>query len=266
MNTITTGAGVTVSHTKAGTGPPLVLVHGGFSDHLSNWELVTGELEKHYTVYAIARRGRGETTATSGHGVPDEAADVAAVIDSIGEPVFLLGHSYGAAISAETALITQGIRKLVLYEPPDPEAFPESVIGPVVAKAEAGDWDGFAYDFFLRAIRVPKEELDEYRASEFWQPIIDDAPNTAHDLRAVRRWRVEPERFRNLAVPVVFFLGSESPPELWATDMLQAVLPESTKVVLEGQAHEGMTTAPEQFVDVVLSQLPGEAAGAQRRA
>jgi len=42
----------------------LVLVHGSFSDHKTNWEFVKSLFEKQFTVYAIARRGRGETDAT----------------------------------------------------------------------------------------------------------------------------------------------------------------------------------------------------------
>jgi len=50
--------------------------------------------EKQFTVYAIARRGRGETDATEGYSLEDESRDVVAVIQSIGVPVFLLGHSW----------------------------------------------------------------------------------------------------------------------------------------------------------------------------
>jgi pimeloyl-ACP methyl ester carboxylesterase len=39
-------AGVTVSYERYGSGPPLVLVHGGFSDHRTNWELVKPSFEK----------------------------------------------------------------------------------------------------------------------------------------------------------------------------------------------------------------------------
>jgi hypothetical protein len=52
--------GITVSYKKCGSGPPLVLVHGGFSDHDSNWEFVLPLLEKEFTVYAVARRGRSK--------------------------------------------------------------------------------------------------------------------------------------------------------------------------------------------------------------
>jgi alpha-beta hydrolase superfamily lysophospholipase len=67
----------------------LVLVHGSFGDHRTNWEFVKPLFEKQFTVYAIARRGRGETNATQGHRLEDESSDVMAVIRSIGEPVFL---------------------------------------------------------------------------------------------------------------------------------------------------------------------------------
>lgn len=38
-------------------------------------------------------------------------------MDSIGDPVNSLGHSYGALCSLEAALLSRNIRKLVLYEP-----------------------------------------------------------------------------------------------------------------------------------------------------
>ena len=82
-----------MSYDVYGTGPPLVLVHGGFSDHASNWELVRPFFEPRFEVYAVARRGRGETDATEGHSVEDEGRDVATLIDSLADPVFLLGHS-----------------------------------------------------------------------------------------------------------------------------------------------------------------------------
>ena len=121
MQRVPSRTGAMVSYERYGSGPPLVLVHGGFSDHHTNWEFVKPFFEKHYTVYAIARRGRGETDATVGHSLDDEGRDVVAVILMIGEPVFLLGHSYGAQVALVAAAeIPHRVRKLVLYEPPWP--------------------------------------------------------------------------------------------------------------------------------------------------
>ena len=117
MQRLTSPAGATVSYDQYGSGPPLVLVHGAFSDHKTNWEFVRPLFEKQFTIYAIARRGRGETDATVDHSLEDESLDVVALIQSIGEPVFLLGHSYGAQTAlAAAAQVPDRVRKLVLYE------------------------------------------------------------------------------------------------------------------------------------------------------
>src|SRR5262245_15472117 len=139
MHKVESEHGVTISYEKHGAGPPLILVHGGFSDHRSNWEFVLPFLEKQFTVYAIARRGRGETDATEGHSVEDEGRDVAALVQAVGEPIFLLGHSYGAhaALIAAT-MMPDKIRKLVVYEPPWPHILGKDLLGSLTARAQAG--------------------------------------------------------------------------------------------------------------------------------
>ena len=59
MKTLTGSTGATVSYSVAGNGPPLVLVHGAFSDHDTNWAFVAPLFRQLFTVYAVARRGRG---------------------------------------------------------------------------------------------------------------------------------------------------------------------------------------------------------------
>src|SRR5688572_16509384 len=54
MNTIKGSTGTMVSYSSAGSGPPLVLVHGAFSDHETNWTFVAPLFERQFTVYAIA--------------------------------------------------------------------------------------------------------------------------------------------------------------------------------------------------------------------
>jgi pimeloyl-ACP methyl ester carboxylesterase len=101
----------TISYERSGRGAPLVLVHGSFSNHQTNWEPVRPLLENEFTFHAVARRGRGEMEATEGHQLEDEARDVAAVVQAIGQPVFLLGHSYGAQVAlAAAALVPEMTR------------------------------------------------------------------------------------------------------------------------------------------------------------
>lgn len=252
MQLITTPDGTIVSYDKYGSGLPLVLVHGAFSDHKTNWEFVKPLFEKQFTTYAIARRGRGETDATEGHSLEDESRDVVAVIQSIGEPVFLLGHSYGAQTAlAATVIVPDRVRKLVLYEAAWPRVVGKEALARLEELAQIGDWEGFAVTFFRDRLSVPVEELNELRATELWPPIIADAEASLGDLRALSRYDFNAERFRDLRVPVMLQIGTESPRDLYVTDALAAVLQDVRIEELHGQAHEGMTTAPKMYAEAV---------------
>jgi pimeloyl-ACP methyl ester carboxylesterase len=247
---------VTVSFETRGRGPHLVLVHGSFSDHRSNWAFVAPQLERQFTLTTVARRGRGETTATDGHGLEDDARDVVAVLQSLSEPAYLLGHSYGAHAALLAAAAVPGqVQRLVLYEPAVPSVIPREALVRLDALAARKDWDAFAASFFVDQLRVPAEEIEALRDTEHWPPILADAPATVGDLRALSRYDFQPERFRDLDVPVVLQVGTESLRELYATDALAKVLPEVRIQELEGQAHEGMTTAPDLYVDAVSQVL-----------
>ena len=56
MQRIILPTSITVSYAKYGEGPPLLLVHGSFSDRETNWQFVKTLFEKQFTVYAIAPR------------------------------------------------------------------------------------------------------------------------------------------------------------------------------------------------------------------
>ena len=256
MRSVPSAAGATVSYESYGSGPPLVLVHGGFSDHRSNWQFVIPLFEKQFTVYAIARRGRGKTDATEGHSLDDEGRDVATVIRAIGEPVFLLGHSYGAhAALVAAAEIPDRVRTLVLYEPPWPRVIGTEALARLQALARLEDWDDLAVTFFRDQLFVPIQELDAARATALWPPIVADAKASLHDLSALSRYDFQADRFHELQVPVVLQIGTESPRDLYVTDVLAAVLPNVRIQELAGQAHEGMTTAPEMYAKAVCRAL-----------
>ncbi|MBD1845772.1 alpha/beta hydrolase [Cyanobacteria bacterium FACHB-63] len=249
---ITSHHHTTISYDKYGDGPPLVLVHGGFSDHITNWEFVKPLLEKQFTVYAIARRGRGDTDATIDHSLNDESDDIVALIQSIGEPVFLLGHSYGAQVALAAAVqVPNLLRKLVLYEAPHPHSISQDLFAQLEAQAQAAQWDEFAVIFFRDALLVPIEELDELRVTPLWLPILADAKATLGDLRALSRYNFDIDRFRDLRVPVLLQIGTESPRHLYITDTIAAVLPDVCIEELPDQAHEGMTTAPNLYAEAV---------------
>ncbi|WP_415727083.1 alpha/beta fold hydrolase [Pseudaminobacter sp. NGMCC 1.201702] len=249
-------SGATLSYEKAGDGSPLVLVHGSFSDHETNWALVRPALEGHFTVYAIARRGRGKTT--SGPTLPDEAEDLAAFLTSIAEPAYLLGHSYGAQVALRAAADSPGhVRKLVLYEPPWPDAAAPELLARFKLRATRSDWNGLAEDFFSEVLGLTADDIDELRAAGAWSSIVSDAEASLNDISALHSYRFDPADFRGLQVPVLLQVGTDSPRHAFATDALVSNLPHVEIQELEGQAHEAMNTAPDLYVETTTRLLLG---------
>jgi pimeloyl-ACP methyl ester carboxylesterase len=256
MHHIDVPGGRVVSFERYGSGPPLVLVHGSFTDHRSTWELVSPILRERFTLVAIARRGRGDTSATEGHDLEDEVGDILTVIRALDEPVFLLGHAYGAHCAlAAASVVPDDVRKLVLYEPAWPNIVTASALARLETLAAAHSWDAFAVSFFRDALAVPTRELDARRLTEHWPPIVANAPASLNDLRAIAGYRFRPSRYRRLSVPVLLQIGSESPRDLYVIDALAAVLPDARIQVLEGEGHDAMTTAPETYAEAVTAFL-----------
>jgi pimeloyl-ACP methyl ester carboxylesterase len=253
-----TAGGVSLSFDRFGSGLPLVLVHGSFSDHRTNWQSIAEALARHYTVHALARRGRGGTDATQGHSVEDEAADLAALIRTIDAPVLLLGHSHGAHVAlAATRADPSRVEKLVLYEPPVPGLIPDATMARLEECARAGDWDGFTTIFFGEVLSLPAEILAEARETPLWADAVADGPATLQDLRAMQRYGFDARDFSALRLPVILQIGTESPRSHFVTDALLAALPDARLQELRGHGHDAMLMAPDLYARELLRALAG---------
>ena len=80
--------------------PLLLFVHGG-SDHARSWDRIAEGLRDDYHVAAIDMRGHGDSDWAPGsqYSLPDMALDVVHVIEHLGAPAFVVGHSMGASTS-----------------------------------------------------------------------------------------------------------------------------------------------------------------------
>lgn len=83
-----------IGYQHIGAGQPLLFVHGTTADHHS-WSQVSPLLEESFSIYAMDRRGRGLSRNSSEYTLMREVEDVVAVVEAIGEPVSLIGHSFG---------------------------------------------------------------------------------------------------------------------------------------------------------------------------
>src|SRR5262245_15334434 len=102
MDHVTSRDGTPIGYERSGQGPPLILVHGTTADH-SRWAPVLPALSERFTVSAVDRRGRGASGDAPIYAIEREFEDVAALVDAVGGPVYLLGHSYGALCALEGA-------------------------------------------------------------------------------------------------------------------------------------------------------------------
>lgn len=98
--------------------PALILVHGGL-DHARNWDWVARHLRQDFHVYALDLRGHGNSAAAPGalYSVAEHVLDLSALIDIIGQPVSLIGHSLGGIITLMYAgIFPERVRKAVSIE------------------------------------------------------------------------------------------------------------------------------------------------------
>jgi pimeloyl-ACP methyl ester carboxylesterase len=257
---ITSKDGVAISCRRSGAGRPLLLVHGTTADHHS-WEPITPLLASHCTIFAMDRRGRGASGDSPEYGLEREVEDIVVVVEAIGEPVALLGHSYGALCSLEATLLTAQIGRLILYEPGIvtgiplyPPGVPERMQGLI----DRGELEAAMEVLFREVVRMPEHELAAYRQSPLWAARLPLAATIPREMAAELAYHFDAARFASLQTPTMLLQGGDSPPVLrQATELVAAALPNSRIVVLPGQQHIAYRTDPELFAHEALNFIMG---------
>ena len=251
--------GTPIAFATSGRGVPLVLVHGTTADH-SRWSPLLATLERFFRVYRVDRRGRGGSGETEPYSIEREYEDLAAVIESIGEPAHVLGHSFGALVALEAALRVPraAVRSLVLYEPPVSTLAvpPQDLLDEMDQQVARGDRDGAVTTFFRDLLCVPPEDLTLLQALPTWRLRCAAAHTMARELRAAFGYELDPSRMGRLGMPVLLLVGEGSPePMQQATQALAAMLPNAQIESLRGQQHNAMDTARELFLRSVIDFL-----------
>jgi pimeloyl-ACP methyl ester carboxylesterase len=254
MEKVTSKDGTTIGFIRKGTGPPLLLVHGTTADH-TRWDPIIPYFENQFTVYAVDRRGRGLSSDSPDYNLFKEAEDIAAVIELINEPVYLIGHSHGALVSLEASLLTGNIKKLILYEPPVPHGipvYPPGTPDKMQALIDSNKNEAALEVFFKEIVKMPDYEFEKYKKLPVYKTRIELAPTIPRELTLGLTYSFKPEKFANLQTPVLLLLGGDSPDYFKeAIRLVDSALPNGTVVVLKGQQHIAMDTDTELFVDEV---------------
>lgn len=81
-----------------------------------------------------------------------------------------------------------------------------------------------------------------------WPIMLDNALTLPAELRSARRYRFDPSEVAGLAVPTLVLVGELSGPEVVdAARQVSEALPDARTVILPGQGHGAMFTAPDLF-------------------
>lgn len=260
MRTVRSADGTRIAFWQSGKGPALLLVHGATADHTTTWRRVLPDFEQRFTVYAMDRRGRGGSGDAADYDLQREAEDVAAVVDAIGGPVGVLGHSYGALAAIEAARLTPDVQRLILYEgvPLRGEGlYPPGIAERLDALRAAGDTEGMLITMYRDLVEMPPDELELLRSQRAaWAARLDNVGTLPRELATEQRYVFEPERFARMRTPTLLLVGGDSPPREGENARgVAAALPDARVEVLPGQQHAAMHTAPERFVNAVARFL-----------
>ena len=266
--------GSRLRYLRAGSGPPLVLLHGMLGYSFS-WRFNLVELAKHRTVYAIDQLGAGFsdrplTLDCSMRAVAERT--LAFVEQEIDGPFDLLGTSHGGAIAVFVAamLAQRGkspLQRLILVAPANPWSEHGRVLAPFVAQppvSAAFRWTvprvRFAWGFALRRIYGDPKKIAPGTLEGYAAPF--DLPGSLeYGLGILDTWLQDLEEMKALLptlvdMPTCLIWGSADP----------AVLPESAEplrqnfrnceyVTLPGVGHLPYEEAPEDFNRAVVEFL-----------
>jgi pimeloyl-ACP methyl ester carboxylesterase len=253
--TVTSADGTTIAYDRYGAGPPLILVHGAFTDktHPTMCEVACA-LAPWFTVVNYDRRGRGDSGDTQPHAVDREIEDLTALIDVAGGSAMVFGGSSGGGLALAAAAQTQAISRLAVWEPPYhvddsapylPYDFGARLAG-LVGQGRRGD----AVELFMvEAAEVPVAAVAAMRAEQSWPAIEAVAHTLAYEAAVMGPANALPgRRLAAITQPTLVLTGSKSPQ--WMSNAGRAVagkIPDARHRVLEGQAHNvaGKALVPE---------------------
>ena len=259
---VTSADGSSIGFEVVGSGPPLLLVHTMAVDR-TQFAPLRDLFAKDFTVHLVDRRGYG-LSAEEAHGdysLEREAQDIAAVVEAIGEPVYVWGHAYGGLCVLEAAMRSVPFKSILVDDlavggptPPVPPELTESM-----AKAlEAGDRDGALEQFFRTIVGLTDEQIDPQRGTELWDTRTGSIHLFVREAQVSNGYRYDRGRLAEIGCPVHFVVGQESPQMMRdGTPAAHEATPGSEFTVLEGRLFTTMYADPESAARQVEDWLLG---------
>lgn len=254
---VTSTDGTTIAFDRTGDGPPVILVHGAFTDRTHpTLRHVAAALAPWFTVVNYDRRGRGGSDDVPPYALEREIEDLAALVAMVGGSAMVFGGSSGAGLVLEAAARGLPITRLALWEPPyhvDGSApdLPLDFAERLAALVEAGRRGDAVTLFLTVAAQAPAPVVAEMRTQPYWPDMEAIAHTLVYEAVVMGPGNAFPaQRFARLRLPTLVLTGAESPS--WMVDAGKAVsasIPHAAHRVLDGQTHN---VAPEALAPELL--------------
>jgi pimeloyl-ACP methyl ester carboxylesterase len=252
--------GTTIAYEADGAGPPLLLIGGALNNRGSAASLVP-LLADRYTVVSFDRRGRGDSGDTPPYAPERELEDIEALIAEVGAPVFVYGHSSGAALALHSARRGAPIAKLALYEPPFIVDASRPQLPADHLERLRSMPPGEALEYFMTvAVGMPQAMVDGMRSAPMWPQLEAVAHTLIYDNTIMypeqvgqplpRAWAGE------VTVPTLVMDGGNSP--AWmrnAAEGLADLLPTARYLTVEDCDH----AVPPETIAPILTDFFGGA-------
>ena len=254
-----------VHYLEQGSGAPVVLLHSSASS-AAQWRALMHQLMQH-RVIAPDLYGYGATSPWAGRGafrLEHEAEIVLSLAGRCGEPIHLVGHSFGGAVALHVARTRPDLlASLTVIEPVafhllkgfDQDALAEiTAVAAGVGKAIAsGDYYGGIAGF-----------VDYWSGPGAWSGVPEERRanlasrlvKVALDFEATLNEPAALEDFAAMTLPTLLVQGTVSPrPTRRICELLAGVLPDAQLVTIEGAGHMAPLTHRDAVNTLIAEHL-----------
>ena len=259
MQRVTIGD-TTLAYEIAGTGEPVVFIHGALVADSLRPLLAEASLANQYQLIHYHRRGYGESDRVTGVvSIADQAEDCVELLRHLNlGPVHVVGHSYGGDVALQLALDYPGmVHSLALLEP----ALIAGESGPEYRQSLARGGELFrsvetetlVHQFLLARWSDYRETLDRVLPGAYAQAVIDAETAFEYELPGLLDWRFTETEARRIQQPTLSVLGGDShafsPRFGEVHQLLQQWLPNAEGITIPGVNHFLTIQDPEAVSD-----------------
>ncbi len=269
-----TSIGGAVHWAAAGTGAPVVALHGSASTG-AQWRSLTGWLEGRFRVFTPDLAGYGRSGRPLGApSLAAEAAFLRPVFEAAGGPVHLVGHSFGGAVALAAAItMPQAVRSLTLIEPAAFRLLGASDGADLMLSQEIA---ALAHDVRGTA-RAGRMDAAAERFIDYWNGdgawgrtsdrlrgfILGTVPRVVENFAALEAPGLTARALGRIACPTLVVAGLDSPlPALRSAELVAGAIPGARLAMIAGAGHMAPLTHPHIVDPMIGRHIAGVGAAA----